>query len=54
MYKYGVRMLKNRFFPVNVPEDVEIKHGEWILIATEKGQETAKAERIPSCVIRLG
>lgn len=51
MYKYGVRLLKNRFHPVNVPEKVEIQHGELILITTEKGQETAKIERIPSCVI---
>ena len=51
MYKYGVRLLKNRFYPVSVPEDVDVKHGQLILINTEKGQEAAKAERISSCVI---
>lgn len=52
MYKYGVRLLKNRFFPVKTPENAEIKHGTLILITTEKGQEVAKAERTPSCVMK--
>jgi cell fate regulator YaaT (PSP1 superfamily) len=52
MYKYGVRLLKNRLYPVNVPEEVELDHGQLILVTTEKGQEAAKALRIPSCVIK--
>ena len=52
MYKYGVRLLKNRLYPVTVPENVEIKHGQLILVTTEKGQEAAKAIRIPSCIVQ--
>lgn len=51
MHKYGVRLLKNRLYPVNIPDDIEIKHNQLILVNTEKGQEAFKAERIPSCVL---
>lgn len=50
MYKYGVRLLKNRLHPVNVPDDVEIGREQMVLVTTEKGQEAVKVERIPSCV----
>jgi len=52
MHKYGVRLLKNRFYPVKVPENVELAHEQMILVNTEKGQEAVKALRIPSCVMR--
>ncbi len=51
MHKYGVRLLKNRFYPVNIPEDVEVEHGQMVLVTTEKGQEAAKIQRMPSCII---
>ncbi len=51
MYKYGVRLLKNRLHPVNIPENTKVKHGESVIVLTEKGQETAKILRIPSCVM---
>ncbi len=50
MYKYGVRLLKNRLYPVSIPEDTEVEHGQLILVTTEKGQEVAKLQRMPSCV----
>lgn len=52
MYKYGVRLLKNRLHPVNTPEDIDFNRGQMVLVATEKGQESAKIERIPSCVLK--
>lgn len=52
MHKYGVRLLKKRLYPVNVPENVELEHGNIVLVTTEKGQEVAKIERVPSCVIK--
>ncbi len=51
MYKYGVRLLKNRIYPIQVPEGIEISREQIVLVATEKGQEAVKAERIPSCVL---
>lgn len=54
MYKYGVRLLKNRLYPVKMPKNHEedLQHGQMILIATEKGQEAAKVLRIPQCVFQ--
>jgi len=51
MYKYGVRLLKNRIYPLSVPEGTELEREQIVLVTTEKGQEAVKAERIPSCVL---
>ena len=52
MYKYGVRLLKNRLYPVKMPKNCEeeLQHGQMVLITTEKGQEVAKILRISQCV----
>lgn len=50
MYKYGVRLLKNRLHPINVPEETELQREQMVLVATEKGHEAVKVVRIPSCV----
>lgn len=52
MKKYGVRLLKNKLYPLNVPKDFDIQHGDMILILTEKGEEAAKVELIPCCVLK--
>lgn len=41
--KYAVRLIKNTFHPLNVPESLEIEHGQMILVRTEKGEEALKA-----------
>lgn len=51
MYKFAVRMLKNRLFPVSVPEGVELEHNKEIIVRTEKGDELAVAMRLPGCVL---
>jgi len=54
MYKYGVRLLKNRLYPVKMPKNCEeeLQHGQMVLVTTEKGQEAAKILRIPQCVFQ--
>jgi len=54
MYKYGVRLLKNRLYPVRMPKNYEeeLQHGQMVLISTEKGQEAAKILRISQCVFQ--
>ncbi len=52
MYKYGVRLLKNRLHPLKIQDDVELKHEDMILVATDKGQEVVKVLRISSCVMK--
>jgi cell fate regulator YaaT (PSP1 superfamily) len=51
MYKFGVRLLKNRLYPIIIPDTAKVEHGQMIIVRTEKGEEVTKALRIPSCVI---
>lgn len=41
--KYAVRLIKNTFHPLQVPESLTIEHGQMILVRTEKGEEALKA-----------
>lgn len=41
--KYAVRLIKNTFHPLNVPDSLTIEHGQMILVRTEKGEEALKA-----------
>lgn len=52
MYKYGVRLLKNKLYPVTAPKEADIEHHKEILIRTEKGEEVARAIRLPDCVVK--
>ncbi|MFH0703048.1 MAG: regulatory iron-sulfur-containing complex subunit RicT [bacterium] len=51
MHKFGVRLLKNRLHPLTVPETLKIEHRQMVIVRTEKGEEVARALRIPSCVL---
>lgn len=41
--KYAVRLIKNTFHPLQVPDSLTIEHGQMILVRTEKGEEALKA-----------
>ena len=41
--KYAVRLIKNTFHPLQVPENLTIEHGQMVLVQTEKGEEALKA-----------
>lgn len=41
--KYAVRLIKNTFHPIRVPDSLTVEHGQMILVATEKGEEALKA-----------
>lgn len=40
--KYAVRLIKNTFHPLQVPESLTIEHGQMVLVNTEKGEEALK------------
>lgn len=42
MIKYAVNLIKNTFHPLNVPETLQVEHGQLVLVRTEKGEEVAK------------
>lgn len=50
-YEFGVRLQKNRMFPLVMARSVSIKHGQIILIRTEKGEELCKVVRISPGII---
>jgi cell fate regulator YaaT (PSP1 superfamily) len=43
MTKFAVRYLKNMYYPLDIPTDVEINDGDMVLVRTEKGEEALKA-----------
>lgn len=46
--KYAVRLIKNTFHPLQVPDSLEIEHGQMILVRTEKGEEALKVFAVNS------
>jgi len=46
--KYAVRLVKNTFHPLNVPESLTIEHGQMVLVRTEKGEEALKVFTVNS------
>ena len=46
MKKFAVRLFKNQYQPLDVPSTVNIKHGDYVLVRTEKGEEVAQAQFI--------
>lgn len=41
-----VKLVKNKQYPLNIPENTIVKHGDLVIILTEKGEEVAKAEKV--------
>jgi cell fate regulator YaaT (PSP1 superfamily) len=46
--KYAVRLIKNTFHPLQVPDSVNIEHGQMVLVLTEKGEEAFKVFAVNS------
>lgn len=53
MIKYAVNYLKNTFVPLNVPENVVLVDGQYILARTEKGEEVLKVHIMNSEIAKL-
>lgn len=41
--KFAVKYLKNAFYPLNVPDTINLYDGQMVLVRTEKGEEALKA-----------
>lgn len=46
--KYAVRLIKNTFHPLQVPDSLVIEHGQMVLVRTEKGEEVFKVFAVNS------
>ena len=42
MTKFAVKLLKNKYYPLQIPDTFEVEHGKYVLVRTEKGEEAAK------------
>lgn len=44
---FAVKLIKNKQYPLEIPEGVEVKHGDRVIVLTEKGEEAATAMLLP-------
>ena len=44
---FAVKLLKNKQYPLEIPENVTVKHGDMVIVITEKGEEVAQAYLVP-------
>ena len=51
--KYAVRLLKNIFAPLDVPQGIELEHGQQVLVLTDKGEEVFKVFVVNSEISEL-
>ena len=52
MHKFGVRLIKNKLYPLSFPDSITLQHDQLILVRTDAGEEVTKALRIPCCVFQ--
>lgn len=53
MTKFAVKMLKNKFYPLQVPDSVKVEHGQMVLVRTEKGEEAAKVFAVSTQIAEI-
>ncbi len=44
---FTVKLIKNRQYPLEIPDNITVKHGDMVIIHTDKGEEAAQACLIP-------
>ena len=50
--KFAVRIIKNTFHPLNVPDGANLHHGQKVLVRTEKGEEVFSVFIVNSQVLK--
>lgn len=53
MFKYAVEYIKNTFYPLEVPETIDLQDGQVVLVRTAKGEEALKAFRVNSQIAEI-
>ena len=51
--KFAIRVIKNQFHPLKVAQNANIKHGQYVLVKTEKGEEVFQVFLVNSEIQRL-
>ena len=52
-YKYAVRLVKNIFAPLDIPENMKLEQGQMVLAYTDRGEEAFPVFRVNSKVSEL-
>lgn len=53
MSKFAVRYLKNTYYPLNVPDTINLEDGQMVIVKTEKGEEALKAFTVNEQISKL-
>ncbi len=53
MIKYAVRLRKEKFTPVKIPKNIEVKPDDFVLVQTERGLEVAKIFKVCSKISKM-
>lgn len=51
--KYAIRLIKNMFAPLDVPENTELEQGQYVLVNTDKGEEVFTVFVVNSQISKL-
>ncbi|MBR6301654.1 stage 0 sporulation protein [bacterium] len=51
--KFAVRYLKNTYYPLIVPDTIDLRDGQMVIVRTEKGEEALKAFIVNSQIEQL-
>ena len=49
----AVKLIKNKQVPLDVPEGITVKHGDMVIVQTDKGEEVAQAIQLPPQVASI-
>ena len=44
---FAVKLIRNKQYPIEIPDGVEVRHGDMVLVLTDKGEEVAQAYLVP-------
>ncbi len=50
MIKYAVRLVKNKFYALNLKNGMNVNHGDHVVVMTDKGEEVAQVFKVCSKV----
>ena len=51
--KFAVNYIKNTFYPLNVPDNIQLEDGQMVLVRTDKGEEALKTILVNSKISEL-
>ncbi|MBE7705570.1 MAG: stage 0 sporulation protein [Cyanobacteria bacterium SIG29] len=44
---FAIKLIKNKQYPLEIPENITVKHGDMVIVLTEKGEEVSQAFLVP-------